>query len=138
MTSFTGMQLNKIDILVDNDFPYVWVGGNGFTIWYRQFEKIVTDVKRNNPPPSSFALSQNYPNPFNPSTMITFALPIKSFVTLKIFDILGREITTLISKELSAGNHEWEWNATGFVSGVYFYRLQAGSFTATKKVVLLR
>jgi hypothetical protein len=98
----------------------------------------VTDVKRNNPPPSSFALSQNYPNPFNPSTIITFALPTKSFVTLKIFDILGREITTLISKELSAGNHEWEWNATGFVSGVYFYRLQAGSFTATKKVVLLR
>jgi photosystem II stability/assembly factor-like uncharacterized protein len=136
--SYTGIKLNKIDVFVDNNFPYVWIGGNGFTIWYRQFEKIVTDVKRNNPPPSSFALSQNYPNPFNPSTIITFALPTKSFVTLKIFDILGREITTLISKELSAGNHEWEWNATGFVSGVYFYRLQAGSFTATKKVVLLR
>jgi photosystem II stability/assembly factor-like uncharacterized protein len=138
MTSFTGMQLNKIDILVDNDFPYVWVGGNGFTIWYRQFEKIVTDVKRNNPPPSSFALSQNYPNPFNPSTMITFALPIKSFVTLKIFDILGREITTLISKELSAGNHEWEWNAANMPSGVYYYRLQAGSFAETKKLILLK
>jgi Uncharacterized protein related to plant photosystem II stability/assembly factor len=137
-TSFTGMKLNKIDVFIDNDFPCVWVGGNGSSIWYRQFEKIATDVKRNNPPPSSFVLSQNYPNPFNPSTIITFALPTKSFVTLKIFDILGREITTLISKELSAGNHELEWNATGFVSGVYFYRLQAGSFTATKKLLLLK
>jgi len=137
-TSFTGMKLNKIDVFLDNDFPYVWVGGNGFTIWYRQFEKIVTDVRRNNPPPSSFALSQNYPNPFNPSTIIAFALPVKSFVTLKIFDILGREVTTLISKELSAGNHEWDWNATGFVSGVYFYRIQAGSYSQTKKLVILR
>jgi flagellar hook assembly protein FlgD len=57
---------------------------------------------------------------------------------LKIFDILGREITTLISKELSAGNHEWEWNAANMPSGVYYYRLQAGSFAETKKLILLK
>jgi hypothetical protein len=85
-----------------------------------------------------FDLCQNYPNPFNPSTIISFNLPLKSFVTLKIFDIVGREVATLINEELSAGNHSHQWNATNASSGIYFYRLQAGSFTLTKKLVLLR
>ena len=88
--------------------------------------------------PSEYGLAQNYPNPFNPSTNISFSLPARSFVSLKIFDSSGRNRATLVSEELSAGNHLRQWNADGLTSGVYFYCLQAGPFTETKKLVLLR
>ncbi|MBI4427718.1 MAG: T9SS type A sorting domain-containing protein [Ignavibacteriales bacterium] len=88
--------------------------------------------------PATFALQQNYPNPFNPSTEISFSLPHKSYVTLTIFDLLGREVTTPVSEELSAGSYSTRWNATGFPSGVYLYRLHAGEFVETKKLILLR
>ncbi|MBU2508083.1 MAG: T9SS type A sorting domain-containing protein [Bacteroidetes bacterium] len=85
-----------------------------------------------------FALDQNYPNPFNLSTMIIFHLPFTSFVSLKIFDILGRDVATLAFEELTVGIHFRQWNAAGMPSGVYFYRLQVRSFSETKKLVLLR
>jgi lysophospholipase L1-like esterase len=85
-----------------------------------------------------YALRQNYPNPFNPSTNLSFGLPSKSFVSLKVFDTIGREVTTIVSEELPAGNHTRQWNAANMSSGIYFYRLQAGSFIETKKSVLLR
>jgi len=88
--------------------------------------------------PKLFLLGQNYPNPFNPSTTITFDLPMKSLVTLKVFDLMGREVATIVSGELSAGNHTRQWNAANMSSGIYFYRLQAGSSIATKKLVLLK
>ena len=88
--------------------------------------------------PQRFQLSQNYPNPFNPSTTISFDLPEKCFVSLKVFDALGRELSTLASEELPAGIYSRQWNAEGLASGIYFYRLQAGSFTETKKLILLR
>jgi hypothetical protein len=88
--------------------------------------------------PTHFILNQNYPNPFNPTTTITFALPVKSFVSLKIFDALGREVETLLAEELSVGTYSKQWDASGLPSGVYFYRLQAGSFMETKKLLLLR
>jgi len=88
--------------------------------------------------PMNFVLEQNYPNPFNSSTTISFGLPLRSFVSLKIFDLIGREVVTLVSETLPAGNHLRQWNALNMPSGVYFYRLQAGSFTETSKLVLLR
>jgi beta-glucanase (GH16 family) len=88
--------------------------------------------------PTEWALDQNYPNPFNPSTNISFSLPARSFVSLKIFDSSGKDRATLVSEELSQGNHSTVWNADGLAAGVYFCRLQAGSFTETKKLVLLR
>ncbi|MGD1046708.1 MAG: T9SS type A sorting domain-containing protein [Bacteroidota bacterium] len=88
--------------------------------------------------PTSYSLEQNFPNPFNPSTTISFNLPSKSFVSLKVYDLLGREVATIISEEMSAGNYSRQWNAAALTSGVYFYRLQAGSFAGTKKLVLLR
>jgi hypothetical protein len=88
--------------------------------------------------PKIFSLSQNYPNPFNPSTNISFNLPTKSFVSLKVFDLIGREVATIISEEMSAGNHTKQWNAADMPSGVYFYRLQTRTCTETKKLVLLR
>jgi hypothetical protein len=98
----------------------------------------VVSVKEPRIIPFKAELKQNYPNPFNPSTIISFTLPIKSYITLKIYDLLGREITTLISKDLSAGSHSQQWNAINMPSGVYFYCLQAGSFKETKKLILLK
>jgi hypothetical protein len=88
--------------------------------------------------PDEFTLSQNFPNPFNPSTTISFSVPSRSFVSLKVFDCLGKEVGTIVSEELSAGNYSRQWNASSLPSGVYYYRLQSGSFTDTKKLVLLR
>jgi hypothetical protein len=88
--------------------------------------------------PTQYVLEQNYPNPFNPATRIIFYIPGNQLVTLKIFDLLGREIAVLINEQRQTGVHSVNWNASGFPSGVYFYRLQAGSFTETKKLVLLR
>ncbi len=88
--------------------------------------------------PKEFALSQNYPNPFNPTTTISFALPSRSFVSLKVFDLLGREVSTLVSGEMQGGSYARQWNAANIASGVYFYRLQAGTFAETKKLLLLK
>ena len=88
--------------------------------------------------PTKTELLQNYPNPFNPSTTISFSLPTKSFVSLKVFDALGREVDTILNDELSTGSYSRQWNASNMPSGIYFYRLQAGAFTETKKLVLLR
>jgi hypothetical protein len=93
--------------------------------------------------PQSFMLYQNYPNPFNPVTKIKFNIPpvgdaYMRPVQIKIYDILGRDITTLFNEELKPGTYEIEWNASGFSSGVYFYRLEAGEFSVTKKMVLLK
>ena len=99
----------------------------------------ITDVKTiNGIIPDNFILMQNYPNPFNPTTTISFSLPYKSFVSLKVFDALGREVTTLVDEELSAGDHSRLWNGGNMSSGIYFYSLQAGSFTETKKLILLK
>ena len=89
--------------------------------------------------PTKFGLYQNYPNPFNPATTISFDIPARLSVSLKIFDILGREMATLIdNEEMAAGLHAVQWNASSYASGLYFYRIQAGSFTAVKKLILLR
>jgi len=88
--------------------------------------------------PGTFSLDQNYPNPFNPTTNIVFHLPSKSFVSLKIFDLHGKEAATLVSEELAAGNHSRQWNAARLPGGVYFYRLQAETVQETKKLILLK
>jgi hypothetical protein len=97
-----------------------------------------TEVERNNPIPSSIELYQNYPNPFNPTTSISFELPIAQYTTLKIFDLVGREIAMLVSEKLLAGKHSYQWSANNLSSGVYFYRLQSGNYNETKKLLLLR
>jgi hypothetical protein len=88
--------------------------------------------------PVEFKLSQNYPNPFNPVTRISYSLPQPGSVTLRVFDVLGSGIATLVNQEKPAGSYEIEFDATGLPSGIYFYRLQAGSFVETKKMVLLK
>jgi hypothetical protein len=88
--------------------------------------------------PKEFGLSQNYPNPFNPSTVINFAIPKASFVTLKVYDASGREVQTLFSGEKSAGNHSVTFNAQGLSSGVYFYKIEAGDYKDVKKMILAK
>jgi hypothetical protein len=88
--------------------------------------------------PKTFALMQNYPNPFNPATSIKYAISIMRFVQIKVYDILGNEIITLVTEEKPAGVYEVEFNASGLASGMYLYKLQAGLFVETKKMILLR
>jgi hypothetical protein len=88
--------------------------------------------------PIVFKLTQNYPNPFNPSTTIKYSIPELSRVTLKVFNVLGEEVTTLVNEEEIAGNYSIEFNASSLPSGVYFYRLQAGDFTSVRKMILLK
>jgi type IX secretion system substrate protein len=88
--------------------------------------------------PDKFSLSQNYPNPFNPSTRIHFAIPGALISNLCIYDILGREVATLVSEHLKAGIYEVEWNAGNYPSGVYYYKLTAGEFSETKKMILIK
>ncbi len=88
--------------------------------------------------PLVFSLSQNYPNPFNPSTTISYQLPVNSFVTLKVYDVLGNEVATLVNEEKLAGEYEIDFNASEMGSGIYFYKLQTGSFVKTNKMVLMK
>lgn len=98
----------------------------------------ITSVSEESGFPKRYYLDQNYPNPFNPSTEIQFSLPRRSHVRLAIFNVLGQEVATLISDDLSAGSYSMRWRADGLPSGVYLYRLRAGDFVETKKLLLLR
>jgi hypothetical protein len=118
---------------------YLYTGTMGSGVWRRPLSEVITEVENGIKQfPSRFVLEQNYPNPFNPSTSISFSLPSKSFVSLKVFDIMGREIATIVSEEMSSGSYTRQWNAANMSSGIYFYRLQSGSFIETKKLILLR
>jgi hypothetical protein len=98
-----------------------------------------TGVKNNTASiPSGYGLSQNYPNPFNPTTVIAYQIGATGHVTLKVFDMLGREVKTLIDEGQNAGSHSATFDANTLPSGVYFYRLQAGAFMETKKLILLK
>ncbi|NOS84890.1 MAG: T9SS type A sorting domain-containing protein [Ignavibacteria bacterium] len=88
--------------------------------------------------PANYSLSQNYPNPFNPQTKIKFAVPKASFTKLVIYDLLGREVTTLVDEELKPGTYEADWDGSNFSSGVYFYKIISGDYVETKKMVLMK
>lgn len=88
--------------------------------------------------PKNFELTQNYPNPFNPSTTIEYSIPKDAIVSLKIYDVLGKEVVTLVNDQKSAGTYILNWNASNYSSGLYFYRLTAGEFTETKKMFLVK
>lgn len=99
----------------------------------------VLDAEEGEPElPKTYALTQNYPNPFNPSTEIAFDLPTASQVRLTVYNILGQEVTTLVNGQRSAGHYVEQWDAGGQASGIYFYKLEAGSFSETRKMMLLK
>jgi hypothetical protein len=127
----------------DNSFP-VDINGDTyhFTGYHIAIAYIVMDIS--DVPgdvttiADGYALSQNYPNPFNPSTAIRYSLSGTGPVTLKIYDLLGREVTTLVNGIEQPGTHSVEWDASSVSGGVYFYRMQAGDFTSAKKLLLLK
>jgi minor extracellular serine protease Vpr len=98
----------------------------------------VTAIEQVSAVPQQYELLQNYPNPFNPSTTFSFALPAKDHVTLRVFNLLGQEVATLLDEDLAPGKHQLRWTAEGLASGTYFYRLQAGGFQETKKMVFVK
>ena len=100
----------------------------------------ITDIKDqiNNAIPKDYALSQNYPNPFNPSTVISYALPKSGFVSLKVYNLLGKEIAVLVNGEMAAGNHSVTFDASGLASGIYLYTLNTGGVRETRKMMLLK
>ncbi len=97
-----------------------------------------TTTQNPNPLPTEFALGQNYPNPFNPTSTINYDLPIDAHITLKVYDVLGKEVATLVDGFVEAGYHRETLDASQLSSGVYFYRIQAGGFVSTRKLLLLR
>jgi ligand-binding sensor domain-containing protein len=135
-----GFGLTSVDIrafAVSGSTLYAGTRGNG--VWRRPLAEMITSVSM--PPrelPMEFSLSQNYPNPFNPRTSFEFRVSSSEFVTIRVFDLLGTEVSTLVNDIRPAGLHKLSWDASGLPSGVYFYRLQAGHSSATKKMMLLR
>jgi len=115
-------------LLCDDGLLYHTTTGGGMTNIKDDDFKLTTE----------FRLEQNYPNPFNPTTNIEFYIPKTEHVTLKIYDLLGREVTTLISDRMIKGKHEVTWNALDFSSGIYFYTIAAGDFKQTRKLVLMK
>src|SRR5205085_12490134 len=101
-------------------------------------DTLVGISNHNNEIPSTYSLAQNYPNPFNPSTQISFGLPKTGHVELKVYDIAGREVATILNEIRQAGNYNVEFNASEFASGVYFYTIRSNDFTETKKMVLIK
>ena len=114
------------------------VNQNQIGFWYAYQQTTITDIEDEETIPTVFKLEQNYPNPFNPSTKIKFAVPEKSNVLIKVYDILGSEVATLVNEEMDAGWYENNFNAAGLSSGVYLFRMEAGSYVSTKKMILLR
>jgi len=114
-------------------------GAGNWDVWLIKTTTDVSNIKQNNEIIiSDFSLHQNYPNPFNPATIIKYDIKERAFVELKIYDILGREVVVLMNKEQNAGSYDVELNAASLPSGIYFYRLQAGTFVETKKMVLMK
>ena len=121
------------------DATYIYAGLYYGGVWRRPLSEMITGVEdQSNAIPSQFVIEQNYPNPFNPSTKIRYSVPQSSNVMIKVFDILGNEIETLVNEEKPVGTYEITWYAESLPSGIYFYTINAESFVETKKLVLLK
>jgi len=139
-----------IDLLpnIKEEVDFVIAGGDNITNLTSaittardKYSDLPTNVNKDNYFSSKFTLNQNYPNPFNPSTRIQYSIPISldiQNVSLSVFDILGREVTVLVNEYQSPGNYSVEWNAAEYPSGVYIYRLKAGPYRSTKRMLLLK
>ena len=121
----------------DGDIDVLAATSDGI-IWLENLSPLKIDGNTPSKVPYRFALQQNYPNPFNPTTTIEFSLPQLGFVTLKIYNILGEEVATLVSEKLMAGEYKYDWDASGLASGVYLYRMVAGDFVQVKKMILMK
>jgi photosystem II stability/assembly factor-like uncharacterized protein len=117
---------------------YLWVGTGGLGVWRRPLSDMITGICGFSSVAGSLQLSQNYPNPFNPSTTIRYGLPHKTAVQLSVYNTLGQQVALLQNGEMEAGYHEVQFDGRSLSSGVYFYRIQAGDYVTTKRLLLLR
>ena len=123
--------------LAAND-QYIFAGTNNANVWRRPLSQVTNARGETHLQPDAFSLNQNYPNPFNPSTNIRYALPHTSFVTLTVYNTLGQQVAQLVNEQQQAGFHDVVLRGDQLASGVYFYRLDAGSYTSVKKLLLLK
>jgi len=130
-----GMDVKKIIVVVMNTDPTL---GENDKASYTYSAESVAGIEEEFDNEFTFSLYQNYPNPLNPVTKISYSIPEMSPVTIKVYDILGNEVTTLVNKEQGAGFYEVELDAKGLTSGIYFYSLTAGIFTETRKMILMK
>jgi len=114
------------------DHNLKWSGWSNSTTF-----NVATDIK-DNTIPTVYALDQNFPNPFNPVTKINYQLPKNSFVMLIVYDVLGKQVASLVNEEQAAGVYQTTFDGSGLSSGIYFYKIQAGDFVETKKLVLMK
>jgi hypothetical protein len=135
--SYTTSPLLEIAGYREGNTVHKWILGSSFQVLYQSY--VITDAI---PPGQSgtpaFSLRQNYPNPFNPSTTIGYTLARRSHVTLSVYNTLGQQVAALINENQESGSHEVRFDGSGLASGVYFYRIQAGDFVQTKRLILLR
>jgi photosystem II stability/assembly factor-like uncharacterized protein len=129
--------LEDIDLAINGSCPIGWVVSSTGNV-AKMTSTTVGITPINNEIPKGFVLSQNYPNPFNPSTNISFALPKSGFVTLKVYDMVGKEVATLVNESKTAGNYIIGFNASNLPSGVYFYKIESSNFVDTKKMLLIK
>ena len=114
-----------------------WAGGTAGAIF--KYHGIINDINNNNSTvPVNYALEQNYPNPFNPTTTINYSIPKASFVTLKVYSVLGNEVMSIVNEQQSAKNYTYNVDFSKLSSGVYYYTLRAGDFSSTKKLMLIK
>jgi hypothetical protein len=137
-TTPSTLTLNHLDFPDNlNECQMGWAVGYGGDI-YKMTSSVVTFGDNQNDVPAVYKLRQNYPNPFNPNTVISYQLPVTSNVTLKVYDLLGREVATLVNEEKPVGSYEINFDSSALTSGVYLYRLSAGSFTEVRKMILIK
>jgi photosystem II stability/assembly factor-like uncharacterized protein len=135
-----GLQLPRTAYIYDfaASSEFIFLGTEG-AVWRRPLADLRTAVKEPQVPlPNGFSLFQNYPNPFNPSTTIQYSFPHRSHITLTVFNTLGQQIATLVNGDIDPGYHEVKFDGSNLASGVYFYRLQAGDFVKTKRLMVLK
>lgn len=106
--------------------------------WQLYYQNVMVNIAEEDILPIEFKLEQNYPNPFNPSTIIKFGIPERSIVLIKIYDVLGSEVTTLLNQEMEKGWYELNFNGGDYSSGIYIYRMQAGNYISTKKMLMIK
>ncbi|MEJ5352753.1 MAG: T9SS type A sorting domain-containing protein, partial [Melioribacteraceae bacterium] len=134
-TGLTDTDVLSLAIKDDTLFAGTFSSG----VWKRSLSEIITSTDdRGINMPTHFNLAQNYPNPFNPTTTISYSIQQRSNVSLKVFDILGNEVSTLFNEEKDRGVYSVTFDAIGLASGMYLYKLQAGSFVETKKMILIK
>ena len=124
------------ELIIGNN--YIFAGTSFNSVWRRPLSDITGIQNISTEIPTAFSLEQNYPNPFNSNTIIRFQIKDSRFVNLKVFDILGKEVATLVNEYLQPGTYETTFDASMLTGGIYFYRLQTENYTETKKLILLK